>query len=242
MHRRDAEYAENGKTFGGHGSQALRRFAVLGVLCAAAVMMAVGCSTAPVQRPTQTIAPDSTTDSSLRDVQAKVISLAQQNTAIINAIQKSAQDADTFRTETKGGIASLTQNQFRVESWLAETTRHWRLRVLGVSAYPDPGALSGNSGVGVGGDLPGHPGLVPGSAVPGADRENAVVKKGGPSVLTIIIAFVLGVLASQVFAALEPQVEAKINSEEQSVYVWILKIVHGAWAMIFGKAKTTATK
>ena len=80
---------------------------VVFVVCVVANI--AGCSSAPAQKPTQTVAPDSTTASSLKDVQAQVVSLAQQNTAIINAIQKSAQDTDQFRDQVKGSIASLTQ-------------------------------------------------------------------------------------------------------------------------------------
>jgi hypothetical protein len=199
------------------------------------------CAGKPAQKPAQTIAPDSATVSSLKDVQASVLSLAQQNTAIINAVQKSAQDADQFRTETKGGIASLTQNQFRLESWLAETTRHWRLRVLGVGAYPGPGALPGDQLVGVGGDLPGHPGLVPGSAVPGAGGKAHGLEKG-PTMLELLIAFVLGVVAASVFAALESGMAATIATDEKGVILEAVAFVVKLWNKIFGKKAATTAK
>jgi hypothetical protein len=205
----------------------------LGVL-----LFAAGCATSPAQKPSQVVAPDSTTAATLKDLQAQTVSLAQQNTAIINAIQKSAQDNDQFRTEVKGGLASLTQNQFRSQSWLAEVSDGWRMRVLGISPAPAPGEAGPQL-------VDGHTGLGDGalpdarSAGAGADAKVAVLRKGDRSMFWLIVAFVLGILVSQVFAALEPQVEAKIQSEEQSLYVLMLKLVHGAWAMLFGKAKAT---
>jgi hypothetical protein len=165
-----------------------------------------GCSTAPVQRPTQTIAPDSTTASTLKDVKDSVVNLAQQNTAIISAIQKSAQDTDQFRTEVKGGIASMTQNQFRFESWLAETSGGWRLRMFGVVPYRAAGQA--------GPELVDGPGGVVHDSVPdarsagaGADAKDSVLsgqwpvasdRKGGPTMLQLTVAFLLGALLSGV--------------------------------------------
>jgi hypothetical protein len=213
------------------------------------IVAVAGCSTAPAQKAAQTVAPDSTTASTLKDVQAQTLAIAQQNTEIINAIQKSTQNADAFQTSAKEGIASLTQNQFRLESWLAETTRHWRLRVLGVGAYPDPGALPGDQLVGVASDLHGNSGPVPGSAVPGADRKNPVVtrpggqEKGGPTVFELLIAFVLGVVAASVFAALDQGFAARAEAEEQGILLSIVAFIVKLWNKIFGKkAATTAAK
>jgi len=136
---------------------------VMVCLLAAGALAPLGCAGSPVQKPTQTIAPDSATAAKLSDVQAQVLTLAQQNTAIINAIQKSAQDADQFRTEVKGSVASLTQNQFRIESWLAKGTDHWY--GLWPRFRPDAGGVCGVSPVDAGhagGDVVGKPDSVPG--------------------------------------------------------------------------------
>jgi hypothetical protein len=168
-------------------------------LCVSAVIL-VGCSTAPVQKPTQTVAPDSSAAASLKDVQAQVVKLSQQNETIINAVQKSAQDADAFRLETKGGIASLTQCQFRLESWLAEASDGDRVRSLGIVPYPAPGQAGPQLVVG--------PDRRPGGAVPdarsagaGADAEKPVLsgqwpvasdRKWRPTMLELLIAFIVG--------------------------------------------------
>ena len=233
------------------------RFAVLRVLCASAVILAVagalaplGCAGSPAQKATQTVAPDSATASTLKNVQAQIVSLSQQNTAIINAIQKSAQDNDTFRNEVKGSIASLTQVQFRFESWLAEVSDGWRLRVLGCAPY-HPAGQAGPELVD-GSDRERNPaGSDARSAGAGADAKGPVLKegragapkKGGPSMFWLIVAFVTGVIASQIFEALEPAVQAKATAEEESIYGRIIKLLHGAWSAIFGgkKKKAAAT-
>ena len=213
---------------------------VMVCLLAAGALAPLGCAGSPVQKPTQTIAPDSATAAKLSDVQAQVLTLAQQNTAIINAIQKSAQDADAFRTETKGSIASLTQNQFWIESWMADSSAHWVVRAAGVDTFPRPGALSDDHLVGVGGDVP--RGDLPhvGAAGAGTDGKPVAVKKKGPSMFWLIVAFVLGVIVSQVFEALEPAVQAKASAEEKSLYGSVISLVHGAWSFIFGGKKKTA--
>lgn len=155
----------------------MRKAILLFVVLVVLVVVNAGCSSAPAQKPIQTVAPDSTTASTLKDVQAQVLSLAQQNTAIINAIQKSSQDTDQFRDQVKGSIASLTQVQFRFESWLAEASGRWRLRVLGCPPYRPAGQVGpelvdGRSGVR---DSAGADGR---SAGAGADAKVAVLTKG----------------------------------------------------------------
>ncbi len=56
----------------------------------------------------------------------------------------------------------------------------------------------------------------------------------------LIVAFVAGVIVSQVFEALEPAVQAKATAEEQSIYGSIIKLIHGAWSFVFGGKKKTA--
>ena len=89
-------------------------------LCACVVLgvalgMVMGCVSAPVQKPAQTIAPDTATAAKLDQVQTQVLALTKQNQQVINAVQKSAQDADQFRTQIGGQVSSLSQFQQRVE-------------------------------------------------------------------------------------------------------------------------------
>jgi hypothetical protein len=153
----------------------------------------IGCSSAPAQKPTQTVAPETATTAKLDKVSADILSLKQQNDLTLNAIQKSAQDADQFRNEVKGGIGSLTQMQFRLESWLAQASNARGVRDAGVAPYPAPGAVRQDRLVGKRGDLPGDSGVNGGRASAGADAEKPVLK-GGPTVLHLLTAFVLGAL------------------------------------------------
>ena len=57
----------------------------------------------------------------------------------------------------------------------------------------------------------------------------------------LLIAFVLGVIACQIFEALEPAVQAKATAEEASIYGWIVQAIHTIWAKIFGKKKAAST-
>jgi hypothetical protein len=191
------------------------------------------CAGSPSQKPTQTVAPDSTTAAALKDVQAQTVALAQQNTAIINAIQKSAQDADQFRTETKGGIASLTQNQFRIESWWSNVSKRLRPRLLGFGGFDAVVLAAGNNS-----DL-GKPGSSARSSGPDNIGNSSLVQvKKGPTVLELFIAFVLGVVAASVFAALDQNLAAKIEIGEAGIIDMILGILTSLWAKIFGKKKT----
>jgi hypothetical protein len=157
----------------------------------------IGCGSSPAQKPAQTIAPASSESAALKDVQAQVVSLAQQNTAIVNAIQKSAQDANQFRTEVKGGIASLTQNQFRIGQWVAEASRLYRLRLLGPGPVENLDSVLGDGSVVRGVDVPrADRGSGVRSAIPGSDAQAPV--KWRPSMLQLIVAFLLGALLSSV--------------------------------------------
>jgi hypothetical protein len=180
----------------------------------------------------------------MKDVQAEMVSLAQQNTAIINAIQKSAQDADQFRTEAKGGIASLTQMQFRFESWLAENSDGWRMRVLGI----DPFGAAGKAGPelvdgrdGVGGD---RAGADAGSAGVGAGAEKPVLRKWRPTMWELVMAFVLGAVVVSVLAALEQPVAAKVEAKEAGVILYAAAAVISAYSWVkalFGKKAAAGT-
>jgi hypothetical protein len=177
----------------------------------------IGCAGSPVQKPMQTIAPDSATAAKLNDVQAQVLSLAQQNTAIINAVQKSAQDTDQFRTEVKGNLASLTQVQFRFESWLAEVSSGWRMRVLGCAPYlpagkAGPELVDGRDGV------RDSSGADARSAAVGADQQSPVLKaekgltfmeKIGWLVAGMIVATIGVSILASVFQGIAAKVEAK---------------------------------
>lgn len=214
---------------------------MLGVL-----LFAFGCSTAPVQKPTQTIAPASAESAALKDLQAQTVSLAQQNTAIINAIQKSAQDTDQFRTEVKGSLGALTQNQFRSESWLAEVSDGWRMRVLGISPAPAP--LEAGPQL-----VDGHPGLDHG-AVPdargagaGADAKVPVLKKWRPTMWTLIVvalvAFILGAVSLDIFDALDAKMAQVLATRTNSVLLVIVNLWHELFGLIFhGKKKAPAAQ
>jgi hypothetical protein len=203
-----------------------------GVICAAivGVMLFVGCAGAPAQKAQQAVAPDSSAAAKLDDVRAQVLSLAQSNQQIVQAIQKTAQDSDQFRTETKAGIASLSQVQFRIESWLAESVGgHWLLG-LRVPAYraggqagpelvdgPDRGVV--------------HPVSDSRGAGAGAGAEVAVLKKkGGPTVLELLIAFVLGGVAVSCLMAFDPSLAAKVSTGEHG----ILAVIESAWNTVVG--------
>jgi outer membrane murein-binding lipoprotein Lpp len=207
--------------------------AAIEVMLIVSVCLLAGCAGSPAQKPAQIVTPDSTTAATLKDLQAQTVSLAQQNTAIINAIQKSAQDADQFRTEVKGSVASLTQNQFRFDSWWATVSQRIRPRLLGFGGFDAVVPAPGNDTV------VGKPdGSVGGAGPADGGRASPVQVRKGPTMWELLIAFVLGAIASQVFAALEPQVEAKLAAEETSIYGSFIKLVHGTWAFIFGKKKT----
>lgn len=201
-----------------------------------------GCGTAPVQKPTQTIAPDSTTAAALKDVQAQTVALAQQNTAIINAIQKSAQDADQFRTEVKGSVASLTQNQFRLDSWWAEVSARVRPRVLGFGGFHLVGADEATSG------LAGEPGSSGVGGVPalgGNAHPVSVKSKGGekPMWTYIVVAFIfllIGVAGTEVFDIYEAKYAQIIETREHSILTWIVGLIHNFVALFVGKKKTAA--
>ena len=248
MHRRDAENAETESS----GNQALRRFAALGVLCASAVILAVGCSSAPAQKAAQTVAPDSTTASTLKDVQAQVLSLAQQNTAIINAIQKSSQDTDQFRDQVKGSIASLTQVQFRFESWLAEVSDSWRLRMLGCAPYRTAGEAGPELVVGPD-RVRDSSGPDARSAAAGADAKGAVLAtddrpssmvnrpvKWRPTMLQLIVAFLLGCVLSSVvlgiLAALHQVLADHVLAKIGAIISWIWAKLVGLIALFKPKA------
>ncbi|MGD1002782.1 MAG: hypothetical protein ABSA67_19000 [Candidatus Brocadiia bacterium] len=211
---------------------------VLGV----ALGMVVGCAGAPVQKPTQTIAPDTATAAKLDKVSADVLALTQQNQQVINAVQKSAQDADLFRTQIGGQVSSLSQFQQRVESWLAEDVGgHWLLGVR-VPAY-HPGGQAG-------------PELVDGrdrntvrpvsgarSAVDGAPSKGAVLKKGGLTLMEKLEWFVIGgivfSLGLSVLFGFCQAVGDAIETKEHNVIVLIVNWVKAAWQRLFGK-KTAA--
>jgi hypothetical protein len=212
-------------------------------------------------------------------VQAQVVSLAQQNTATINAIQKTQQNADAQIAKVAGNVDALTkvnaqtaadvgnvkaqvanisQNSFRLESWLAQNTDGWRIHWVGVDTYHpgDPADAPAPVQQGRGGDVVGKPGGVPdgarnvrggaaadsGRPVPDSSRSAAApIKKGGEHHMWyLIFGIVIGIIACQVFEALEPAAQAKATAEEESLYGLIVKVIHGAYGMIFGKKKTTA--
>ena len=217
-------------------------------LCACVVLgvalgMIVGCASAPVQKPTQTIAPDSTTTAALKQVQDSVVSLAQQNTAIINAVQKSAQDADQFRTQIGGQVSSLSQFQQRVESWLAEDVGgHWLLGVR-VPAY-HPGGQAGPELV----DGPDRSAVRPvsgaRSAVDGAPSKGAVLKKGGLTLMEKLEWFVIGgivfSLGLSVLFGFFQAVGDAIETKEHNVIVVIVNWIKAAWQRLFGKKSSAA--
>ena len=202
---------------------------LLFVIFAAFVVM-TGCTTAPAQKPAQTIAPASAEGASLKDVQATVLSLAQQNTAIINAVQKSAQDADVFRTETKGGIASLTQNQFRVGQWVVAASRLYRLRILGPGPVENLGVVNSDSAMVRGSGLPGAdtgPGVR--GAVPGADAQVSVKK--GPTMLQLIVAFLLGAVLSSVVVGILAALHQVLTDH---ILAKLGVIISWTWAKLVG--------
>jgi len=242
----------NGLRRGGSSVQSAERrtLYLMGVIAAAviALLILAGCSSAPVQKPTQTVAPDSTTASTLKGVQAQVLSLAQQNTAIINAIQKSAQDNDQFRDQVKGDIASLTQVQFRLESWLAEASGRWRLRMLGCPPYR-PAGQAGPELV-VGPDRVRNPsGPDARSAGAGADAKVPVLtrstgsgqKKWRPTMLELTIAFLLGALLSSVvlgiLAALHQVLAEHILVKIGAIIQWLWNKLVGLISLFKPKAQ-----
>jgi len=231
------------------------------VLVVCVVVNVAGCSSAPAQKATQTVAPDSTTASTLKDVQAQVLSLAQQNTAIINAIQKSSQDTDQFRDQVKGSIASLTQVQFRFESWLAEVSDGWRLRMLGCAPYrpagqagpelvvgPDrvrdparPDARS--AGAGTGGkddDVTTDDG--PSSTAGGPSSMVHGPTEWRPTMLQLIVAFLLGCVLSSVvlgiLAALHQVIADHVLAKIGVIISWLWAKLVGLIALF--KPKTAA--
>ncbi len=205
------------------------------VLAACVLAFVVGCSTAPVQKPTQTIAPDSTTAAALRDVQAQTVALAQQNTAIINAIQKSAQDADQFRTEVKGAVSNMTQNQFRFESWWATVSARLRPRLLGFSGFT---AVEVPAGVHNELGKPDNAGGAGGAD--GVGNPTPVQVKKGPSMLELLIAFILGAVALSVVSAEFPAIAATVEAKEGGIIAWVVGIIKALWQMIFGKKAAVA--
>jgi len=207
---------------------------VLGV----ALGMVVGCAGAPVQKPTQTIAPDTATAAKLDKVSADVLALTQQNQQVINAVQKSAQDADQFRTQIGGQVSSLSQFQQRVESWLAEDVGgHWLLGVR-VPAYR-PGGQAGPELV----DGPDRNAVRPvsgaRSAVDGAPSKGAVLKKGGLALMEKLEWFVIGgivfSLGLSVLFGFFQAVGDAIETKEHNVIVLIVNWVKAAWQRMLGK-------
>jgi len=190
-----------------------------------AVMMG-GCAGAPTQKAQQTVAPDSAAAAKLDQVQAQVLSLTQSNQQIVQAIQKSAQDADQFRTEVKGSVASLTQNQFRLESWWAEVSARYRARLLGFGGFrmvDDDQAAAG---------LAGKPG-VPGVRVALGDvrvHDSQVIRDWRPSVFELLIAFILGGVAVSCLMAFDPSLAAKVSTGEHG----ILAVIESAWNTVVG--------
>ncbi|MGD1212380.1 MAG: hypothetical protein ABR973_13615 [Candidatus Acidiferrales bacterium] len=207
---------------------------VLGV----ALGMVVGCAGAPVQKPTQTIAPDTATAAKLDKVSADVLALTQQNQQVINAVQKSAQDADQFRTQIGGQVSSLSQFQQRVESWLAEDVGgHWLLGVR-VPAYR-PGGQAGPELVDGRDRGAVHPVSGARGAVDGAPSKGAVLKKGGLALMEKLEWFVIGgivfSLGLSVLFGFFQAVGDAIETKEHNVIVLIVNWVKAAWQRMLGK-------
>ena len=212
---------------------------VLGV----ALGMVVGCASAPVQKPTQIIAPDTAPAAKLDQVQAQVLALTQQNQQVINAVQKSAQDADQFRTQIGGQVSSLSQFQQRVESWLAEDVGgHWLLGVR-VPAY-HPGGQAGPELVDGRDRGAVHPVSGARSAVDGAPSEGAVLKKGGLTLMEKLEWFVIGgivfSLGLSVLFGFFQAVGDAIETKEHNVIVVIVNWIKAAWQRLFGKKASAA--
>ena len=203
----------------------MRKFVLRFFVLFVSFVVMTGCSSAPVQKPAQSIAPATTESAALKDVQAQVVTLAQQNTAIINAIQKSAQDTDQFRTEVKGGLASLTQNQFRIGQWVAEASRLYRLRLLGPGPVEDLDSLNGDGAVVRGAGLPrADSGTGVWGAVPRLDAQSPVTK-WRPTMLQLLVAFLLGALLSSVvlgiLAALHQVIADHILAKVGVIVTWL---------------------
>ena len=216
-------------------------------LCACVVLgvalgMVMGCVSAPVQKPAQTIAPDTATAAKLDQVQTQVLALTQQNQQVINAVQKSAQDADQFRTQIGGQVSSLSQFQQRVESWLAEDVGgHWLLGVR-VPAY-HPGGQAGPELVDGRDRGAVHPVSGARGAVDGAPSKSAVLKKGGLTLMEKLEWFVTGgivfSLGLSVLFGFFQAVGDAIETKEHNVIVVIVNWIKAAWQRLFGK-KTAA--
>lgn len=163
--------------------------AIVIVMCFVAALS--GCApTGNVQEPKQTVTTDPAVAQKLDGIQAAQVALDTKLTTVSTTIQKSAQDNDQFRNQVKGGIASLTQNQFRLESWLAKDVGgHWMLGLRRIPDFPDRSGLVETPALGGGpiGDL--RSGADSGSALSGAQSEGPVLKepKGGESVLDSLI-------------------------------------------------------
>jgi len=222
------------------------RFVFACVVLGVALGMVMGCAGAPVQKPTQTIAPDTATAAKLDQVQAQVLALTQQNQQVINAVQKSAQDADQFRTQIGGQVSSLSQFQQRVESWLAEDVGgRWLLGVR-VPAY-HPGGQAGPELVDGRDRNAVHPVSGARSAVDGAPSKGAVLnrdmKKGGLTLMEKLEWFVIGgivfSLGLSVLFGFFQAVGDAIEQKEHNVVVIVVNWVRAAWQRLFGK-KTAA--
>jgi hypothetical protein len=202
------------------------------------VAIMAGCLGGPAQKldQTQKIAPDTSSAAKLNDVTAQTLAIAQQNTVAIQAIQKSQQNTDAQQAKiagnldtmmkvnaatasdvgtVKAGIANITQNQFRLESWLAESTDGWRVHCLGVDTYHPGNPADAVAPViqGSGGNLVGKLGSVPdgagnvrggtgphgGRPVPAAQgSDSAPITKGGEKHMPTWLVIVLTVIGTAV--------------------------------------------
>lgn len=257
------------------------------VLVALMVMALVGCPGGNNLKPSQVTTADPATTATLKDIQAQVVTLAQQNQTAITAIQKSQQDAQETKTQigtlsgkmdstnTKlgnlsdsiGGIGkvvgNVSQNQFRIESWLDESTDGWPLRACGVARYvrgdhgdnPDsPSGTVERKLDGVRSGLPDAGNSVPGGNDPGlggtpADPQRSASAAIGKEVkhmawywIVILCLFsaIAGIQVKAVIEALDPQLDAAIQQGESGILVWLAKIVHELVGFFHKPGKTAA--
>lgn len=113
-----------------------RRFVLLaGVLLAVFVLSLgfFGCGTTQSAQ----VDPKSTvvTKADLEKINADIVTVDLKTQNMMTTVNQMKQEADTFKAQIGGKVDSLTQNQFRFESWWAEVSARLRPRILGFGGF-----------------------------------------------------------------------------------------------------------